>query len=595
MMARPPLADSRPIPTVRLLDPHTINQIAAGEVVERPSSVVKELVENALDAGATWIEVRIEDYGRKLIEVADDGCGMDPDTARLALERHATSKIERVEDLNNVSTLGFRGEALPSIASVSRMVLSSGRLDGVRHVVTVEGGVVSEAEPAAGPVGTTVTVRDLFYNTPARLKFLKSDQTELAACVETVSKYAVTYPSVRVTLRHGQGVLVQSSGSGDLLDAVAAVWGRDTARALAVVEAFNGGARVRGLVSPPHFTRPTRASQWFMVNGRPVKSRTLQAALDQALRSLTPEKRYPLAILQLDIDPSRLDVNVSPTKSEVRFHSEGAVFDVVRRGVAQALLETGMVPHAEGIASANAAIQAATFAAQAPLFPSAAFGLAPGAASLEPTTPGHAPDSDRAGGPEVGFLTGLRILGQVDDTFIIAENVQGILVIDQHVAHERIIYERLRSTRGGAPIEKQALLHPETLHLDRRAAELLAERLDELRAIGYDLEVFGGDSFLLRAVPALWRGRPPMLTLRDLADELADGLGQGCLTSLRDDVYIMCSCKMAVKAGDPLGVAEMEKLVTDLAGTENPYLCPHGRPITIVLPKSDLYRRFKRC
>ncbi|MBS1723549.1 MAG: DNA mismatch repair endonuclease MutL [Armatimonadetes bacterium] len=583
-----------PQPVVRLLDPHTVNQIAAGEVVERPASVVKELVENALDAGATWVEVRLEDYGRKLIEVADDGCGMDLETAKTSLQRHATSKIRRVEDLNSVATLGFRGEALPSIASVSRTTLTTALEDGVRSVLAIEGGQIAEPGSQPGPKGTTVSVRDLFFNTPARLKFLKSDATELAACVETVSRYAVAYPEVRFLLTHGPSVLVQTSGSGDFVSAVSDVWGRDVARAMAPVESFNGSARVRGFVSPPHFTRPTRAFQWFTVNNRPVRSKTLQAALDQAFRSLTPERRYPLAILHVDIDPNRVDVNVSPTKSEVRFHIEGAVFDAVRRGVTAALLDTGMVPHAEGVAAANAALQSAS-GLQAPLLATGFLEAALDAQRpLSATFGTDQPNLGEAAQPGPSFLVGLRVLGQVDDTFIIAENQQSLLVIDQHVAHERVIYERLRDSRGSGKVETQALLEPETLHLDRRSAELLGERIAELAAIGFQLEPFGGDSFIVRSVPALWRGRPPLQVLRDLADELADGLGQGCLTSLRDDVYIMCSCKMAVKAGDPLGMAEMERLIQDLALTENPYLCPHGRPITIVLPKSDLYRRFKR-
>lgn len=581
-------------PIVRLLDPHTVNQIAAGEVVERPSSVVKELVENAIDAGASWIEVRLLDYGRKLIEVADDGCGMDAATVALALQRHATSKINRVEDLNAVSTLGFRGEALPSIASVSRLTVSSGDSDGVRSMVQAEGGALTRPEALPGPTGTTISVEDLFYNTPARLKFLKSDATELSSCIEVVSKYAVTYPTIRFTLTHEGTSLLQTGGSGDLLSAVSDVWGRDVARALAGVDHFNGVVRVRGFVSPPHFTRPTRAYQWIVVNGRPVRSRTLQAALDQAFRSLTPEKRFPLALLVLDVDPARVDVNVSPTKSEVRFHSEGAVFDAIRRGVSQALLETGMVPHADGLAAANAAIGAQSWS---PTNVSGDSGAGLFALSLEAQAPlsgafGTLPASPPRG---ASFLEGLRVLGQVDETFIIAENQTSLLVIDQHVAHERVIYEMLTDTRGSVKVETQALLSPETLHLDRKSAELLQERLPELEAIGFQMEVFGGDSFIVRGVPALWRGRPPLQVLRDLADELTDGLGLGCLNTLRDDVYIMCSCKMAVKAGDPLGMAEMERLITDLAKTENPYLCPHGRPITIVMPKHDLYRRFKRC
>jgi DNA mismatch repair protein MutL len=387
---------------------------------------------------------------------------------------------------------------------------------------------------------------------------------------------------------------VQTSGDGSLANAVADVWGRESARALAPVDFYNGTARVRGFVSPPHFTKPTRSHQWMFVNGRPVRSRTLQSALDQALRSLTPDKRFPLAVLMLDVDPERVDVNVSPTKSEVRFHHEGAVFDAVKRGVSNALLETGMVPHAEGLAAANAALSSGQLGLEVSQ-PGGIFALAQWAQSpLQVEGAKSAELAATIGSASTSFLDGLRILAQVDNTFILAENDQGILVIDQHVAHERVCYEHLLATRGQGQIETQSLIQPETLHFDKRTIEVVAERFEELRAIGFEIERFGGDSVLVRSVPALWRGRQPLQVLRDVVNELADGLGQGCLNTLRDDVYIMCSCKMAIKAGDPLGQAEMEKLVFDLAQTENPFLCPHGRPITIVLPKSDLYRRFKR-
>ncbi len=630
---------------IRLLDPHTVNQIAAGEVVERPASVVKELVENAVDAGARRVEVTLVDYGRARIEVADDGHGIPAGALALALERHATSKIRLAADLQAVGTFGFRGEALPSIASVSRLTLSSGVDDGGRAVVVSEEGRLGPVGSEAGPRGTTVTVEGLFSNTPARLKFLKSDATELAACVEAVSRAAVSHPDVRFVLRHESakgavGTLLQTSGSGDLLTVLAEVWGREVARALVPLEptgaTLESGLRVRGYVSPPHVTRPTRALQWAFVNGRPVRSRLLQAALDQAFRSLTPERRFPVAALIVDVNPARVDVNVSPTKSEVRFQSEGAVFDAVRRAVTSALLAFGMVPSADGLAAANAALREAraenplvglfggaggpggfgapgseaeggsgaslgwagpssrtafeaALAGQAPLGPFG--GLAGGSAAAESGAEGAS--GGRSAAEEM--LSGLWIHGQIDATFILAENDRAILIIDQHVAHERVLYERLRESRGGGSVEVQRLVVPETLHVGRVGATLLGERLAELRAIGYDLEPFGGESVIVRAVPALWRGRSPIAALADMVEELAQGLGQGCLTQLRDDVYTMCSCKMAVKAGDPLAPAEMERLVADLARTENPYLCPHGRPITIALPKGDLYRRFKRC
>ncbi|MCH7944895.1 MAG: DNA mismatch repair endonuclease MutL, partial [Armatimonadetes bacterium] len=454
------------LPQIRLLDPHTVNQIAAGEVVERPASVVKELVENALDAGAGRIEVGLEGCGRKAIRVADDGSGMGLDGARLALQRHATSKISSVDDLSSVSSLGFRGEALPSIASVSRLTLSTGTRDGVRHVLCLEGGQAAEPHAESGPRGTTVTVEDLFFNTPARLKFLKTDATELAAVVDVVSKYAVSRPDVLFRLSHGTASLVETTGSGDALTVLAEVWGRDAAKALAPVDAFNGTARVTGYVSPPHFTKPNRSLYWMFVNGRPVRSKTLTAALDTAFRSLTPDRRFPLACLDVSIDPAKVDVNVSPTKSEVRFHQDGAVFDALRRAVKSALLEHGMVPDAEAVAVADQALRDARGDVSAAAVQLAMMAGAPAPQGAPPTL-----EAESRAMPDM--LNGLRVLGQAADTFIIAENDAGLLIIDQHVAHERVLYEQLRAARGAAPIEVQKLLAPETLHVARRGAELL--------------------------------------------------------------------------------------------------------------------------
>jgi DNA mismatch repair protein MutL len=580
------------LPEIRLLDPHTINQIAAGEVVERPAAAVKEMLENALDAGATQVQIDLEDAGRKLIRVSDNGCGMTPDQARLALERHATSKIRRVEDLSVVSSFGFRGEALPSIASVSRMTLSTGVADGLRARFDIEGGHIDGPEAESGPEGTDIAVRDLFANTPARLKFLKTDATEIGQVVEVVSKYALSRPDARITLRHETSGLVQTSGSGDLLTAVSEVWGRDVARALVPVDLFTGAVRVHGFISPPHFTRPTRSQQWMFVNGRPVRSKTLTAALDQACRSITPERRYPVAALFIEVDPARVDVNVSPTKSEVKFHQEGAVFDAIRRAVKTALLDTGMVPTAEGLATATAALREASGLPAMPGYSSWTSASIDAQAPLDlgETTPW--PTQANSALPDL--LEGLRILGQADKTFIIAENDHAVLIIDQHVAHERVLYEMLRNTRGAGVMEIQRLLTPEPLHVDRRTFELVMPKLGELAELGFEMEPFGTDSFLVRSVPALARGRKPIHMLRDIVDELAGGQVAGCVVPARDEVYILCSCKMAVKAGDPLGHAEMERLVRDLGRTENPYFCPHGRPITIMMPKIDLRRRFKR-
>lgn len=584
-------------PRVKLLDPHTINQIAAGEVVERPASVVKELVENALDAGATRVAVEVQGAGKALIRVTDNGTGMGLADAQTALLRHATSKIDKAGDLLGVRTLGFRGEALPSIASVSRLRLSTGSQDGLRHVLVVEGGRAEEPRAEAGPRGTDIRVEDLFFNTPARLKFLKSDSTELSAIMEVMSRYALAYPGVSFRVQHGEVVTLETIGSGDLLAALGEVWGRDAARALSPVDFWNGEVRVTGFVSPPHFTKPNRAYQWFFANGRPVRSRMVAAALDQAYRSLTPERRFPLALLMLHVDPVKLDVNVSPTKSEVKFQSEGSVFDAVRRGVRTSLLEGGMVPSLESVEAASEAMRAAQAGAgrwpiegSAPL-PS---GFTSSYAAQAPLPQSESFELDRLG-PLPDLLDGFRVIGQLESTFILAENARGLLVIDQHVAHERILYERLRDTRGSVSVERQPLLAPETLHISRKAMAAIRDKLDDLREVGFDLEPFGGESLLVRGVPAALRTKKPMALLRDLVDELADGEAQGCLLPARDEVFILCACKMAVKAGDPLSHTEMEKLARDLAGTENPYLCPHGRPITVVLSRQELLRRFKRA
>lgn len=594
-----------PAPKVRLLDSHTVNQIAAGEVVERPASVVKELVENALDAGATRIEVELCDSGRTLISVSDNGSGMSLEDAKTALQRHATSKISSADDLLGVVSLGFRGEALPSIASVSRLTLSTAEVDGLRQVLHVEGGACREPVAQAGPKGTEIRIEDLFYNTPARLKFLKSDTTELAACLEGLMRYAVGYPSVALSVTHNGQSALKTSGSGDPLEAVADVWGREVARSLAEVDTTVAGLRVRGFVSAPHMTRPTRAYQYVFVNGRPVRSRTLTAALDQAYRDLTPDKRYPAIILFMEVDPARVDVNVSPTKSEVRFQQEGQAFDALRYSIRSALTEHGMMPSAEGIAAANEALAAVTRALETPSLVSSP---QPGIfeASIRAQMPLESTATDLSAFvappsltpekyPFSDLLDDLRVLGQIMNTFIIADTRRGLVILDQHVAHERILYEYLCGLKGPSAIEKQNLLSPETLHLDKRASVMLRERLDEIVRVGFELEPFGGESFLVRAVPAALRGKNAMKVLRDLVDELVDSAVARKLTPTREQIWITSACKMAVKAGDPLSHAEMEKLITDLATTENPYMCPHGRPITVTLTREELLRKFKRA
>jgi len=654
--------------SIRVLDEQVVNRIAAGEVVERPASAVKELIENSLDAGARRIEVEVEMGGRRLIRVRDDGIGMTRQDALLALQRHATSKIQTDADLLRIQTMGFRGEALPSIAAVSRLELITRAFEeeiGTRVVAT--GGEIQSVEEVGAPIGTTVTVRDLFYNVPARLKFLKTVPTELGHIIETVTRYAFAYPDVSFRLVHERQELIFTPGNGDLLTAAASIWGRETVRSMVQVDYERDGIRVWGLIAPPHQTRPTRQHQYFFVNLRPVRNKTLTAALDEAYRTLTPEKRYPACVLLVDMNPRLVDVNVHPAKIEVKFQREGEVFEAVVQAIRAALLEHGMIPSAVGAAAIPATrlrptpppvssrqegaspvpaspigdqeggrsttlvpereaesprpVASAEEGQHAGVTPQRYVpdvqtvhrlllqraGLAPReeptqeAASPEPTTQQLLPELqaeteplETAHLPFAHLLDDLQILGQVQNTFIVASTRKGLVIIDQHVAHERVLYEQFCAQRGSTPIPRQPLLNPEPLMLDRRSALLLQERLEELNRLGFELEPFGQDTYLVRSVPVALAGRNPLEVLRDIVDELVELSVSRRLPVAREQIWITTACKLAVKAGDPLNLPEMQKLIEDLARTQNPYLCPHGRPITLTLTWEELERRFKR-
>ena len=637
---------STPTPRIQLLDSNTINQIAAGEVLERPAAAVKELVENSLDAGATRIEIELAGAGRDLIRIRDNGSGMTPEELKLSLLRHATSKIRELSDLDSVMTLGFRGEAIPSIGSVSKLTISTGTEDGRRAVVRVEGGESVYEGAESGPKGTEIRVEDLFYNTPARLKFLKSDTTEVGQIVDFVMRYAIAFPTVSFTLIHNGQSVLQTTGNGDQLEAIASAWTRDMARSLVPVNGELGGLKLQGFVSPPHVTKSNRSLQYLYVNGRPMKSRTLTIALDQAFRDLTPDRRFPVVALNIEIDPSRIDVNVSPTKSEVRFQQEGLAFEAIRVCIRESLLAHGMMPSAAQIATANQAINQAisqspnishslnevastqsfrgltehSIYAQSPINHSSVPNPAVGGLSnshwdnpdqprIVDTGLGKTSDTlthtlaeasvnlnvgNNESMPYLTILDDLFIVGQAMNTFIIAETRHGLIIVDQHVAHERIIYEYLCGLKRSTLIEKQALLVPQTLHLDKRSAILLADKLEEIHSVGFEIDSFGADSFVIRSVPAALKGKDPIKYLTDLVDELVESSVNKRIIPTREQIWIMSSCKMAVKAGDPLSRAEMEKLLLDLATTENPYHCPHGRPITATLTQDDLLRLFKR-
>jgi len=598
-----PGTEQTPVTRIHLLEEHTVNRIAAGEVVERPASVVKELVENSIDAGAHTIIVEVEQGGKRLIRVTDDGEGMSPADALLSIQRHATSKIRDAEDLQSIVTLGFRGEALPSIAAVSRFELLTKRADldtGMRLVV--ENGQVVEAEECAARNGTTVTVRDLFYNTPARLKFLKSVATELSHITELMTRFALAFPEISFRLLHNGQEIFVSQGSTDPRHALLAVFGRDVARELRSIDFAQGSLRITGYVSPPHLTRPTRAMQSFFVNRRLVRHRVLSKALDDAYRTLTPEGRHPVAAIFLQVPPYSVDVNVHPTKAEVKFSHEGEVYHAVLTAIRQALLQQGMMPSAlpglqSGLDIAQPAARPSTgqpIWQPSPMPPQEVLHaelLRRAGIELSQATSAEVQPAAR---PYAEMLEGFQVLGQLDRTYIIASSLRGLLIIDQHVAHERVLYEKLTVLRQRQPVPVQHLLTPLVFHLDRRTATLLGEHLQEIQDMGFLLEPFGSDSVVLRGVPA-WLGQRNVEALvRDLLDEISE-LGVQRRLPLTDETLVATTaCKMAVKAGDALSHAEMTHLLRELVDTENPYLCPHGRPVVLVLSIEELERRFKR-
>lgn len=570
---------------VRRLPDAVVNKIAAGEVVERPASVVKELVENSLDAGATRIDVVLRGAGRQLIGVTDDGHGMAPEDCRLALERHATSKLAAEAELEAIGTLGFRGEALPAIFAVSRLSLCSRPRGAERgFLVAGEGGIVAHAGLADAPVGTTVEVRDLFFNTPARAKFLKSPATEQAAVVRVVTQLALAHPAVHVRLVGNSRVLLNAPVASSLRDRVGALYGVGLGPRLLDVAAEADGARLAGVVAPPGLARTHREDLHLVVNGRVVRDALLTQAVLEAYRPLLPRDQFPLAVLILTLDPREVDVNVHPAKAWVRFRRPRTLYALIQETVRAALRRLEAAPAGLAV-RAGSAMPGATLPIPGAPVPA---GLPAEGEPLQAALfrEGEAPYG--AGLPAFG-----RVLGQIEDTFIVAHTAEEVFFIDQHVAHERVLFERLRSELEGGRLASQELLFPLPLELapaHRRALERAGDALDRL---GFAVEGFGGGALLLRAVPSVLRAADvPRLADalgRQLEEDGADASGPGL-----DRLLAFVACRAAVKAGEPLAPEAMARLLADLAETATPYFCPHGRPIVSRIPLGDIRRELRR-
>ncbi|MFL1672425.1 DNA mismatch repair endonuclease MutL [Paenibacillus dendritiformis] len=703
---------------IHILDEHIANQIAAGEVVERPSSVVKELVENSIDAGSTRIDVTVEEGGLQLIRVKDNGAGIGEDDVENAFQRHATSKIASGKDLFAIRSLGFRGEALPSIAAVARVELTSCADDsGLGRKLTIEGGTVKASEPAQSMQGTDIAVRDLFYNTPARLKYMKTVQTELGHISDYIYRLALAYPQIAFTLKHNDNLLLQTIGNGDLQQVIAAVYGVQTAKSMVPVEAEQLDYKLEGYIGKPELTRSNRNAMSWFVNGRYVRSFALNQAVLKAYHTLLPINRFPMIVLHARMHPTLVDVNVHPAKLEVRFSKEPELCEFIASTLRDILLQQALIPQAapdkakvrtyveqtewqwaaaslaggrdeprlkpmgalvpsaepelpplppesevpapgpdpagyelarpdgkpadgaersageaavpaeSGQAAVPEADDGRRDGAQAERVPEPAAGpmrepdalresrgsyaggsgSARSGAAAQAPAPNRPPSGFRQAGVQAAWQAGagkaaeaelppfpaVELIGQLHGTYLIASNAEGLYLIDQHAAHERINYEYYYERFGHPEEASQELLLPLTLEFTTAEAARIRDRLHLLEQAGIRLEPFGGQTFLVRSYPHWF----PNGEEADLVREMTDWVLREKVpdvAKLREASAIMCSCKASIKANQRLTEAEAEALLVRLAACRQPYTCPHGRPIVVKFTTYDLEKMFKR-
>lgn len=658
---------------IKLLDEHIANQIAAGEVVERPSSVVKELVENAIDAGSTRVEVAIEEGGLQLIRVTDNGSGIESDDCETAFQRHATSKIATSKDLFSIRTLGFRGEALPSIAAVSKLTCTtSSRSDGLGRRIVIEGGAVREAADAAADRGTDIAVRDLFYNTPARLKYMKSIQTELGHVSDYMYRLAIAHPHIGFSLKHNGHTLLHTLGSGDTLQALAAIYGSALAKQMVAVSGESLDYKLSGWIAKPEVTRANRSGITVVVNGRYIRNYALNQALLQGYHTLLPINRFPVAALTVEMDPVLVDVNVHPSKLEVRFSKEPELMELIEQAVRSALGNQVLIPQIAKPAAVKPSVVQEQMTLYRPLpekdegsadssvnapaperqstehgssqperpFSSAS---APSSFSYSPysppshavyspklqplaeegrmerannlsangyreQTPGSRPTKAAAGAfaellqpaaesetmSSLPAFPRLQPIGQLHGTYLVAQNEDGLFLIDQHAAHERINYERFYDKFGKPAEASQELLMPLTFEFTSAEAARLLDKLPILSQVGVVMEPFGGSAFLVRSLPHWFPKGDEQEIVEEMCEWLLEGKQAVDVAKVREKAAILCSCKASIKANQRISLAEMEALIDRLAACRNPYTCPHGRPIVVSFSTYELEKMFKR-
>lgn len=615
--------------SIEVLPNHVIDKIAAGEVVERPSSVVKELLENALDAGARSITVEVKGGGQRLIRMSDDGHGIRMDEVPLAFARHATSKLRQVEDLETIQTLGFRGEALASIAAVSRINMITRHIEEASGLqIRIEGGDLISKKPIGAASGTVLTVENLFYNTPARLKFLKAEETEKRLIANAVMRAAMASPHVRFTLIQDDREVFRSPGSGQLADVLVKAFGLDTFRQMIQVSAeeelreVEGAIRIQGFVSDPGLSRKDRSRITLFINGRPIQDSGLTYAVTQAYHTLLMKGRHPLAVLMIDVPPAFVDVNVHPTKAEVRFQDSNAVFVAVQKTVRE-----GIVQHIQ----ARPMRTGSNYVERSPQLPMPSWTsnsrsngrptpvrpthtqqdfdwemegpgqypqqMAPETAEAPSIIPkdetdfSHIPDVGRPAKPRT--LPMLRVVGQIGASYIVAEGPAGLYLIDQHAAHERVMYEQFMEEYRKKGVVSQRTLDSQTIDLAPDDVHLLNENQAALTRLGFQIEPFGANTFLIRAVPAMLTNQDPIEAVSGILEDLADQRAPGQDTIEAKIVKQVCK-RASVKAGQILSQADMQGIIRQLERCESPHTCPHGRPTLLHISGDQLAKEFGR-
>jgi DNA mismatch repair protein MutL len=621
------------MPPIRQLPQSLINKIAAGEVIERPASVVKELMENAVDAGATRIDVSVEAGGMELVRIVDNGCGIPPEEVPLALASHATSKIATADDLFSIATLGFRGEALASIAEISHLTLRTRTADSTSGTqIEVHGGQAGEQTPCGCPVGTAIEVRNLFFNTPVRRKFLRSAQTELGHISEAFIRVALASPEIHFTLRHNERVVFDLPGSQQWLERIARLFGRQVADALLWVESENKQVRLSGYVAHPDQSRSNNRMQYLLLNGRFIRDRSLQHALGEAYRGLLMTGRYPIAFLTMAMPPEMVDVNVHPTKLEVRFQDSGQVYSQLLATLRTKFLGTDLtsrveLPSDDDPANAMddqqaqrvrqevvdwAKSQVASWGTQQALDLQDMSGTRESSstsqgpleltrlnrswrpqAPWEEAEPGSPTDVPASPPPQDAAAKPAKAL-QIHNRYLVTESEDGVMVVDQHALHERILFEQLRQRMLAGAIESQTLLVPEPVDLSPSEAAAALEHRELLAQLGLKIEPFGGETVLISSYPAMLANISPVEVLQGLLEPLFSGGKTPDRRDLLDELLHTIACKAAIKAGDRLSPEEITALLEQRHLIDDPHHCPHGRPTALVFSREELDKQFRR-